>query len=582
MSRLLLSSVAALASTALVDEDAVNLLQTATLRREHVAPRDQKKKCVVKGDPHVKLWNTPDSEGAAKGLYGTYADYWLVKTPELKVMGRVGGVEHFDMGVVKGVAVSGSLVGDKILEIPTENNGAITFDGAPITSFPWSGGGLSITVGTGPNLNQFGGSKPMDPRTNTYNITLSSAEIILNQGVFQHLEINADASLVANDAGQCNNECTNFFECQDGTCDPKVSLFSTKHATCGEKIMRVPCNSLRLKLAEKDCKKQFKGQKTAGNAIHNCIEDCCTDRNQCPDRGEGDGRATCVVFGDPHIKGFDASYPNVHSYDPMGTHWLVNSKFIQVQAQYITDKGMKAGVRGIAVTGDIVGEKQKLSGRNPVLYFPPVDGPLAEGGAYLDGKKVFDCDKRNCNLHTPYEDPNRRFKITYGDAPDIQLLLSDQRPVPNRSYVFTVDFAHGAKIMIHQGLSQNIHMSIDGDLLQNCSGECGNFNGDDTDDHHPSVDNTTCASPDTIFIPNGKECYMANVDLARCHKRKYLNKFKQVCQDALKLQGLRVSDNAKTILKACQMDCCLGGPCPKNTKQKVQKPTSKPTSTKSR
>jgi len=561
---LLAFNLAVLVSTTLLEEDSINLLQTATHRRENLAQEveEDKKKCVVKGDPHIKLWDTPDSEGAKVGLYGTYADYWLVNTAELKVMGRVAGLQKLDLSVVKGIAVSGSIVGDKILEVPSENNGPITFDGTPITNFPWEGGGMKITVGKGPNFNRFGGSKPMPLRKVTYTVTMDKAEIMFNQDVFQHLQIVADASLVAGDAGLCAHECKNWFECEEPICDLAESLFSTEHPQCGETITRVPCNKMRRKLAEQDCNLLYQGDSLARNAIQNCIEDCCTDRDQCPDRGEGDGQATCVVFGDPHVKGFDSSIPNSARFNPMGTHWLVNSEFIQVQARYVTDKEIMAGLRGIAVTGDIVGDVLP-GGGHPVLYFPPTDGPDAEGGVDLDGKKLFDCNRRNCKTKD-YKDPNGNYAITYGDAPDPELLLLDERPVPLRKHVFTVEFAHGAKFLIHQGAGQNMYMSIDSDLLYGVSGECGNFNGNPNDDVHAEDDNTTCATGNAIFLPKGSECQPADPNLVHCHDKNNLMKFQQPCVDHFKIKGAEESHIAQEVLKACMMDCCLGGACPGN------------------
>lgn len=178
----------------------------------------KKQNCVVKGDPHIKLWSTDDSEGAKANLYGIYADYYLVKTKELKVMGRIGGVEEYDMGVTKGVAVSGCLLENKVLIIPTLNNGDVTFDGVAITEFPWvsDSGCVNITNGIGPNFHRFGNIKGMEDRDNTFMITMGTrATIQLNQGVYQNLQITADASIVAEDAsGLCTTECKDWFKCR--------------------------------------------------------------------------------------------------------------------------------------------------------------------------------------------------------------------------------------------------------------------------------------------------------------------------------------------------------------------------------
>lgn len=526
-----------------------------------------KKKCVIKGDPHIKLWDTPESDGAKMGLYGTYGDYYLVNTPELKVMGRIGSVKGLEMGVVKGIAVSGSLVGDKILEVPPENNGAITFDGTPITSFPWEGGGMKITVGKGPNLNQYGSSKPAKLRANTYTVTMDKAEIVFNQDVFQHLSVEVDSSLAAADAGLCNHECKNWFECQDPICELTKSLFSTFHEQCGDEVDRRPCNRLRKKLASKDCKAKF-GLDAHGTAVQNCIEDCCADRDQCPDRGKGDGSATCMIFGDPHIKGFDAQDSDKSSYQPMGTHWLVNSEFVKVQANYATLEkiGLKAQMNGIAITGALVGDALATGG-HPMLSFPPP----SEGGVLLDGKKIMDCrmvrDCERSNSPLFYEDPNGHFNITYGKGSDITLLLTDRRPVAQRDNMYTVEFAIGAKFLIHQGSGHSIYMSINSDILSDVSGECGNFNGDPNDDGHSGAldkgdSSALCAKSSDIFLPNGVECEKVTKEDFKCTKRAELWPFRKQCMKHYNLKRVYTDPAAAKILLDCQMDCCSGGTCP--------------------
>jgi len=529
-----------------------------------------KKKCVVKGDPHIKRWETPESEGAKMGLYGTYADYWLVNTPELKVMGRIGSVKKLEMGVVKGIAVSGSLVGDKILEVPTENNGPITFDGTPITTFPWEGGGMKITVGKGPNLNLYGSSKAGKLRSNTYTVTMDKAEIMFNQDVFQHLQIEVDSSLAAADSGLCGQECKNWFECQEPICDLTKSLFSTDHPECGNEVDRRPCNPLRKKLAKTDCNAKF-GIDAHGTAVQNCIEDCCADRDQCPDRGKGDGMATCLVFGDPHIKGFDAQLSDKSSYNPMGTHWLVNSKFLQIQANYATEPKLKikAQINGVAITGALVGDA--LAGRgHPMLYFHPP----SEGGVSLDGKKIMDCRfVGECvRLKKPlfYEDPNGHYNITFGKGGDITLLLTDLRPVAQRDNTYTVEFAIGAKFLIHQGSGQSMYMSINSDILKDVSGECGNFNGNPNDDGHPAGpsrwdSSALCATASDIFLPNGKECDKMIASDFKCTTQKELTPFRLQCMkhfDMKQLKQVKLDPEAANILKECQVDCCMGGTCP--------------------
>lgn len=390
-----LSFVAALGG----EDDSVNLLQTTVHKQlisQHVG--GNKKNCVVKGDPHVKLWDQGDDGGAHLGLYGTYADYWLVKTDALKVMGRIGGVEQFDMGVVKGLAVSGSLMEDKVLIIPTLNNGDVRFDNDPITSFPWTSPGstVNITIGIGPNFNQFGSVSGMHDRESTYTINMNDKAIIeLNQDVFQHLRISADPDVITGDEGLCNHECRDWFNCQNPICNISESLFRVPHPTCGHVIIREKCNRLRLKLAKEACEAEFKDDDTAGPAIQNCIEDCCADRDQCPDRDKGGGQQTCVIFGDPHVKGFDGKAATLQSFSPVGTHFLIKSDHFWVQANYESHDEIKAQIEGIGFTGDLVGDQNPDTGAHPVIY---IRSQLQGGGVEINGRLVLDCtgDAADC------------------------------------------------------------------------------------------------------------------------------------------------------------------------------------------
>jgi len=220
----MLNFVVPLWATNGIGDDSVNLLQTAIQKHKSPVPTG-KKECVAKGDPHIKLWSQPHEEGAQLGLYGTYADYWLVKTDALKVMARVGGVAEFDMGVIKGVAVTGPLMENKVLIVPTINDGDVTFGGKPI-EFPWTspGGNVTIKYGWGNNWNAYGSKKKMRKRDNTFLINMGDkAEIEINQDVFQHFQIVADEDIVADDKGLCKNECEDWFKCQNPICDLSCS-----------------------------------------------------------------------------------------------------------------------------------------------------------------------------------------------------------------------------------------------------------------------------------------------------------------------------------------------------------------------
>jgi len=548
-------------------DDSVNLLQTMVQKHKLVEQNtEEKKKCVVKGDPHVKMWSQTDADGARLGLYGTYADYWLVNTDKLKIMGRIGGVEKFDMGVVKGVAITGPLMENKLLFIPIINDEhPVSFDGDALTKFPWTspGGNVTITFGITPNYNMYGGKTPMKDRKNSFTIKMGdAAEIQLNQDVFQHLQILADPDIVDGDTGMCNHECKDWFNCQDPICDLSKSLFHWEHPECGKVIVRVPCNPLRAKLAAKDCAARFNGDPPSGVSVQNCIEDCCSDRDQCPDRGKGDGIETCIMFGDPHIKGFDAKSSKMATYSPVGTHHLVKSEFITIQANYESGDHIKAQMEGIAFTGPLVSDADS-NGKFTVLYVRP---KLKGGGVMVNGVNVMPCKvAADCSSsETFYEDPNAHFNISYGSGDEISALLKEKRPIKQQPNIHTIRFREGATFHVHEGVGQGILMQIGSDLLQGVQGECGNMNGNPDDDGHPSIDkaNTHCVSQSEIFIPDGAEC--SHIELKKCHRKKLQMPYRKQCMKHYEMKGSlrKYTPTERRLVRNCMKDCCYGGTCP--------------------
>jgi hypothetical protein len=529
-----------------------------------------KKKCVVKGDPHVKMWSQTDADGARLGLYGTYADYWLVHTDQLKVMGRIGSVDYAGTeGVLKGTAISGSLLDNKVLIIPPTNNGDITFDGVPIKNFPFESAAFNMTLGVTENFQNY---PVMKDRENSYTITMGTkVEIKMNQDVFQHLQILADESLVAEDKGLCEVMCRDWFNCQGPICDLKDSLFVTTHPQCGEVILRKKCNKLRQKLATEDCKKSFADASAdrpaayVGMGIQNCIEDCCADREQCPDRDD-DGTATCLIFGDPHIKGFDAVTTSMQTFSPMGTHSLVKSDYISVQANYVSAAHIRAQMEGISFTGPLVSDAG-VDGKHSVISILP-----DKGGVVIDGTVVMSCkEAEECSeAEKFYDDPNGgHFNITFGPGSDIPELLQDQRPIPQRKNVYTIKFFQGASVLVHEGHGQSVYMQFGTRLLSGVSGECGNFNGDPSDDGHPRIDTakTHCPSQAEIFTPGGVVCGDVDVNMgAGCKTYKKLHKYRPQCMNHLDMTGRdkNMDPDDFALLKACMTDCCLGGTCPDN------------------
>jgi len=297
--------------------------------------------------------------------------------------------------------------------------------------------------------------------------------------------------------------------------------------------------------------------------IQNCIEDCCENRDLCPDR-DSDGTATCLIFGDPHIKGFDSLRTNKHTFSPMGTHFLVKSDYITIQANYASSEHIKAQMEGISFTGSLVSDAGD-DGKHSVISLLPNDG-----GVEIDGKVVMSCKEADeCTAaETFYDDPNGgHFNITYGMGSDIPELLQDQRPIPQRKNVYTIKFFQGASFLVHEGHGQSIYMQIGTRLLSNVSGECGNFNGNPDDDGHDRLDTakTDCPSQAEIFTPGGVVCGDVDLNMGQgCKAYRKLHKFRPQCMRHLDMTGRdkNMDDDDFELLKACMTDCCLGGTCP--------------------
>lgn len=168
-----------------------------------------------------------------------------------------------------------------------------------------------------------------------------------------------------------------------------------------------------------------------------------------------------------------------------------------------------------------------------------------------------------------YKDPaGNHYNITYGPGDDIPSQLKEARPVPTRKHTYTLRFAEGATINVHEGLGHSIYMSIGSRLLAGVSGECGNANGNPDDDEHPPADpaNTNCPLAAEIFIPGGKECSAVELP-SGCRKKKELAPFRKQCMAHFSLTGSlkKNSWSDRRLVKDCMQDCCLGGECPDGT-----------------
>jgi hypothetical protein len=82
--------------------------------------------CLVKGDPHIKTW---DSGVLNKNVFGPLDDYTLVQNDYITVQGRYGSDRSDNKASLQAVAVAGLLTGGKTIVIPKGYEHPVTVDG---------------------------------------------------------------------------------------------------------------------------------------------------------------------------------------------------------------------------------------------------------------------------------------------------------------------------------------------------------------------------------------------------------------------------------------------------------------------
>jgi len=109
------------------NDDSESLLQLRSAKAKKLKPEQcEDRVCIVAGDPHIKTFDaSPDpSVGDRTHCYGSFGDYYLVKTDKLQVMGRYIGRPGAEQtgetfARVGGVVITGELVGGQTISIPS-------------------------------------------------------------------------------------------------------------------------------------------------------------------------------------------------------------------------------------------------------------------------------------------------------------------------------------------------------------------------------------------------------------------------------------------------------------------------------
>jgi len=560
--------------------------------------------CVVSGDPHVK----PFDEGGEKEMcLGPMGDYELVKTESLYIHARVMGYER-DGGYafVRGLVLGGARFGGKKFSVPILNaekaDGTripVEYDGAPIPvdgieiEFPQlssqqlscnqidprvtddycnsncnhnpsfcpadmckchaSGSGslgLRIWRSEGPKLVGFEAEDITDTTwKDTYWVELKKdgvvdVLIVINQGHDQHIMISATRAALKGTQGQCGNYNDVGTDDTIDVDDCKGRTDTCEFPVCpnpedGKPRVPVECTagSDQFEFYTEVCKAYWGDEvKTKEWKLFNCITDCCGDRDSCPDMGNEGLFGTCLAKGDPHIKTFDSPTVHKHVYTPLNDYWLVDSKFIQIQARYGSNRwDGKAQIMGVAVGGILTG--------GVTVYIPKgIDHPQIDG-------VTTESDYGTVAFELKYEElgENLKFKLDSKKAGKGKPLytLTFKNPSSGKSIgSLLVNKNKNAA----RNTAQNLFFRVENWALDGVSGQCGNFNGNNTDDDDGNTVDLVAeadsmfpdTNPDVGANFNHKECNGAQAKAAKeCCKAKH-------------------SPTTLDVINSCIVDHCCG------------------------
>lgn len=264
--------------------------------------------------------------------------------------------------------------------------------------------------------------------------------------------------------------------------------------------------------------------------------------------------ATCVLRGDPHIKTWDADKPDKHVYGPLGDYWLAKNDYWQIQGRYKSKRNdQRAQIMGVTISGPLLGPKPY-----PVLYIPAKDeGVVTE---YISGEANDQilCIK-DCAVPSFSFTKGDYYSLTYGDGINIGKYFDNENAVTGNTYTlnFFARKTQGkvvvATITINQGSIQAVKVTAEEWLLHNVAGQCGNFNGDQTDDHSDAIADLVV---NTHAFPTYNDQTGDKVAAIDCPQAAY----DKAVHDCRNFHPHATNDD---VILNCALDCCTG-PCELN------------------
>jgi len=441
------------------------------------------KYCVVSGDPHIKPFDMGEQSEMCLGPMG---DYYLVNTPELWIQGRYTGYKRNDgYAFVKGLLIGGTRLKDKVLEIPVENAGPVVYDGQEIPEWgSVQGTGFVIQHAKGPNVVNFVEKPDINrkDRANSFWVRFQDNHgnddviIVVNQGKIQNIVISGGKEHFGTATGQCGNinddptdDTIDVDECKGKVPCDQCQFSVCPNPECDKPRQPECCEGRELLFYRNVCESTYpKDQRKSEWTVWNCLTDCCADRENCPDQDNDGEKGSCIIRGDPHLKTFDSGQMDKNVYGPLGDYWLVNNKFFKIQGRYGSHRAdKKASLQGVMVSGLMMGGMNLL-----------IQGDAIQ----INGQ----------NIYTPLD--NEHFNITDHMGNNIRWKMDPVRgknrpQVPVVTVMFKgLDGAVVAMLKINKAVKanvrkdQNMFFQAENWLLKGVTGQCGNYNGDKTDD----------------------------------------------------------------------------------------------------
>lgn len=272
-----------------------------------------------------------------------------------------------------------------------------------------------LKEGNGKKLNK----KDKAERGTTFTITLKEGvTVVVNQGVTHHVSIETPNRLAIAGPdeiveGHCGNYDCEFandilekracsapvhpFDPCSGDGLVALSLGKYPEDQCGVQPKKSECSTIQFREFKEICK-TYGGfnEDDEVEALRDCIEDCCQDREECPDKDNEDEFAHCLMAGDPHIKTFGSEAYNTDVFFPHADFYALKTEALSIQVRYSSFRDdNKAQIMGIAISGPLVGAEDE-NGEFPRIELPlakgPVDGDEAVPYMMVDGETVWGWD----------------------------------------------------------------------------------------------------------------------------------------------------------------------------------------------